>query len=139
MVNRTAVLMSIKPVYSRGILDGSKTVELRRRRPAFAEGTPVVLYATSPDRRVVGVFDAGPVMAAARDDLWRRVRDRAGLEREAFDAYFDGCDTAYAIEVLRPRRIRPTQLTIPAPQSYLMLRASNPSHVPYLALARGKD
>lgn len=137
MVSDSAVLMSIRPAYADAILDGTKTVELRRRRPSFLPGTPVLVYASSPDRRVTGTFDAGEVLAASPSALWRRVSRRAGVTRDLFDAYFVGCEIAYAIEVLRPRRVRPTELPLRPPQSYLILRRGDPRHAKLLQLAAG--
>jgi predicted transcriptional regulator len=138
MVSDSAVLMSIRPAYADAILNGTKTVELRRRRPSFPPGTPVLIYSSSPDQRVTGTFDVGRVLAAPPSSLWRRVSGRAGVPRDLFDAYFAGCETAYAIEVLRPRRLRPTELPLRPPQSYLILRRGDPRHADLLRLAAGE-
>lgn len=127
MVNRN-VLMSIRPQYAAAILTGSKTFELRRRRPSFAEGSRVVVYSSSPDQRLLGTFEAGAVHEADPAKLWRVVCKSAGVTREAFDAYFDGCEVGYAIEVRSPRRLDPKPLRFRPPQSYLFLTPARRAH-----------
>jgi predicted transcriptional regulator len=134
-MSESAVLMSIRPVYADAILAGEKTVELRRRRPAFPNGTAVLIYSSAPHQEVRGAFRTGAVLAAAPDDLWALVSDQAGVTREAFDRYFAGCDTGYAIEVCEPRRLKPTRLTLRPPQSYLMLHRTDDRHTTLWHLA----
>ena len=49
------VLMSIRPQYASKILDGRKTVELRRKFPEVgAIGATVLIYSSSPVKAIVG-------------------------------------------------------------------------------------
>jgi predicted transcriptional regulator len=134
MVNRN-VLMSIRPVYAEAIFAGTKTIELRRRRPSFPIGTRVVVYSTAPEQRLHGSFEVAGILEAQPEELWRTVHKRAGVDRSAFDIYFNGCDLAYGIEIAGPRRITPTVLPIRPPQSYQYLRAQRPKHRDILRLA----
>jgi predicted transcriptional regulator len=127
MVNRD-VLMSIRPEYAAAILSGSKTVELRRRRPSFAPGSRVVVYSSAPDQRLLGTFESGEIHAAKPDKLWKSVSQRAGISQQAFDSYFEGCDLAYAIEIHAPKRLDPEPLRFRPPQSYLFLQPARRSH-----------
>jgi len=127
MVNRD-VLMSIRPEYAAAILAGSKTFELRRRRPSFAPGSRVVVYSSSPDQRLLGTFEAGNIHEESPSKVWKVVSRTAGITREDFDAYFDGCEIAYAIEVRRPTRLDPKPLRFRPPQSYLFLRPGDRTH-----------
>jgi predicted transcriptional regulator len=131
----TDVLMSIRPVYVDAIFAGTKTVELRRRRPSFGIGTRVLVYSTAPEQRIHGTFDVGGVLHDAPPVLWRAIKDRAGVDRATFDAYFAGCQEAYAIQVENPRRIDPAVLPIRPPQSYQFLRPQRSAHRDVLRLA----
>ncbi len=133
----SGVLMSIRPRHADAIFAGTKTVELRRRRPSFGVGTRVLVYSSAPLQRLCGSFGVGGVLEDSPDALWRQVGERAGVEREAFDAYFAGCEAAFAIEVLDPTRLAPTPLSIRPPQSYLFLRSGEPRHRALLQLAAG--
>jgi predicted transcriptional regulator len=127
MVSRD-VLMSIRPEYADAILSGTKTFELRRRRPSFAVGSQVVVYSSAPDQKLLGTFEAGVVHEGSPEDLWRRVKANAGVDRGTYDAYFAGCEVAYAIEVRAPRRLDPRPLKFRPPQSYLFLTRQRKAH-----------
>ena len=131
----SSVLMSIRPVYAEAILSGAKTVELRRRRPSFGEGTTVLIYATSPDKRVRGAFEVDGIIEGAPAALWETVANRAGIERAVFDAYFAGADTAFAIEIVNARRVRPSPIPMRPPQSYQFLDRKRQPHRSVLRLA----
>lgn len=53
---RRVLLPSIPPRFTDSILDGTKTIELRRTRPRVAPGDPVLIYACSPVKAIVGSF-----------------------------------------------------------------------------------
>lgn len=124
----TDVLMSIRPRFADAILAGSKTFELRRRRPSFGPGTTVLIYVSSPKQRVAGRFVSGDILAADPDRLWREVNASAGVSREEFDSYFAGCKVAYAIEVRDAQPIKPTTLPFRPPQSWQYLRSGDRRH-----------
>src|SRR5688572_6547473 len=63
-------LLSIRPQYSKAIIDGSKRFEFRRQ--TFARVVDVAMvYATSPVQRVVCEFDVLGIITAPLDELWR--------------------------------------------------------------------
>jgi predicted transcriptional regulator len=129
------VLMSIKPEYVNAIVEGTKTVELRRKRPSFEPGTTVIIYSSSPAKRVEASFKTGEIHEAAPSTLWRKVSKIAGVTKSAFDDYFDGCEIAYAIEVESARRLEPSELPMRPPQSYMFLRPNDRAHRSVLAAA----
>jgi predicted transcriptional regulator len=131
----SGVLMSIRPVYAEAILSGAKTVELRRRRPSFGLGTTVLIYATSPEQRIRGVFEVDGIIEDTPAAIWETIAHRAGVERATFDAYFAGARTAFAIEIVNARRVRPTPIPIRPPQSYQFLDHKRQRHRSVLRLA----
>ena len=50
-------------------------------------------------QRVVGEFSLAGVHSLPLEELWRRTRKYAGIDKEYFDAYFAGCDVGHALEV----------------------------------------
>jgi predicted transcriptional regulator len=102
----TRVLLSVKPKFAEAILAGVKTFEFRRalfRRPDIKT---VVLYASSPTCKVVGEFTIEQVLSLKPDALWGKTRAGGGIDREYFDRYFEGRDTAHALKVKQARRYR---------------------------------
>jgi predicted transcriptional regulator len=84
------VLISLDHVHARGLLNGSKCVELRRRAPQLAPGTRVWLYSKIPVGEVVGYGTLEGVTVASPVALWERYDRCAGITHEDFARYFDG-------------------------------------------------
>jgi len=91
------LLLSIRPQYAEKIFGGTKTVELRRVRPRVEEGDRVLVYVSSPVKALVGVFRVNQVVERSPQELWGVVRREAGIEREAFEAYYDGASAGFGI------------------------------------------
>lgn len=86
-----SILLSIRPKYAEKILEGSKTVELRRVRPIYiAKGSLAFMYVTSPVKSIVGAFKVDLVIEMNLRDLWKAVKSRAGISQKEFDSYFEG-------------------------------------------------
>ena len=94
-----SLLLSIRPEFAEKIFDGSKTAELRRRRPRVKKGDWVYVYVVSPVKAVRGAFRVKKVIDDLPAKLWRKVKDIAGVSREQFDAYYEGAERGYAILV----------------------------------------
>jgi predicted transcriptional regulator len=66
------VLFSIRPVHAEKILEGSKTVELRRRfANAVTPGTLALIYSTSPTSALTGSARIKAVQCTDLSTLWR--------------------------------------------------------------------
>jgi predicted transcriptional regulator len=98
------VLLSIKPEFAERIFDGSKRFEFRRSVFRDRSVRTVVVYVTQPVGKIIGEFDVAGVIAATPDGLWEQTSAFAGISREFFDSYFEGRESAYAIEVAAVRR-----------------------------------
>jgi predicted transcriptional regulator len=96
--NRRVALLSLHPRFARAILEGSKTVELRRARFS-ADVSHVVVYATRPVQRVVGWFEVSKVERDRPARLWRRHGPATGISTREFREYFDGAVEGTAISV----------------------------------------
>jgi predicted transcriptional regulator len=103
MVGRTVprvALLAIHPGHASAILEGRKTVEFRKRRLA-PEVQYVLLYATSPMRKVVGCFRIARLDEGSPTSIWQRHGDQGAIPRRLFRAYYCGAKTAVAIIVER--------------------------------------
>ncbi len=100
-----ALFLSVKPIFARRILDGTKTIELRRVRPNIALGDMVLIYSTSPDMALIGSAQVAQLLFGAPHHIWAQVRDHAGVSREEFDDYFSGATTASGIRLCAVRRL----------------------------------
>ena len=90
------LLLSIRPRFVEMILNGEKTVELRRAHIA-RDISHVAMYATRPVKKVVGYFEVAGVERASPRVLWRRHGSAAGLSRREFLDYFEGAELGTAL------------------------------------------
>ncbi|MCG6203063.1 ASCH domain-containing protein [Rhodopseudomonas sp. HC1] len=107
MPEASDAIISIHPGYANAILEGTKTIELRRRIPELATGTRLWIYATRPTAAVVGTATIRDVNRAHPRTIWRKHRDGAGVDHAAFMEYFHGTQEAVAILLAAVRRVGP--------------------------------
>jgi len=93
------MILSIRPRYVESILNGTKSVELRRTRPNVEVGQPIAIYSTSPVASIVAVARVAEVSIGSPTAVWDSARDSAAVTREEFRHYFFGCSTAVAIHL----------------------------------------
>src|SRR5436305_816248 len=96
---QVALFLSLKPLYAEMLLDGRKTIELRRVKPAANPGSTVLLYASSPIKTLVGQAEVANIWVDAIDKIWTDFGDRTGVSEEQFRSYFAGIDDAVAKSV----------------------------------------
>lgn len=104
-------IISIHPRHAYAILDGAKTVELRRRIPPLSIGTRLWIYATRPVGAVIGVATVERIVRDDPAQIWLEFGDQSGIDRGTFDAYFDGSNVAIGL-LLADIRPSPEQVAI---------------------------
>lgn len=124
-VGRVA-LFSIHPHYACAILDGSKEVEFRRQGLPD-DVTHVVIYATAPVQQVLGTFEVAGVDKLTPSRAWKRHGRTGGIEKTAFERYYNNAEHAFVIRVHNPQTF-PTPFLLAdldenlrPPQSYMYL------------------
>ncbi len=101
------ILISLRPAYTRAILEGIKTVELRRRKVHAAVGTRVWLYSKIPTARIEGVARIKHVHEAGLPDIWSQYSNQVGVSKREFEDYFKGCRKGCVIVLVEARAIFP--------------------------------
>ena len=130
-VNPPPILISLKPVYAEAILSGKKTVEFRKQSFPKRVGT-MVLYATSPVKKIIGVVNVKAVVVLGPEGAWRRYRNCGAIDRRAFNAYYTGAIKAVCLEIGEAHRLEPpidpykAIMGFRAPQSFRHLPAGSP-------------
>lgn len=115
----SVVLLSVKPPHVDRLLDGRKTVELRRRTWRVPPGSVALLYASGNRRALVGSLVVEGTEVGSPDEIWDRYGEDVGLTRSEFDVYFAEAHRAVAIRVGSAR-------TLPMPLSLAELRRRRP-------------
>jgi type I restriction enzyme S subunit len=116
--------MSIKPKYVKRILDKTKKYEFRKVVFKNKEVRKILIYSSSPVKKLVGYMEIDHIIQKSPDQLWKLCKNEAGINEEEFFKYFKEKPAGYAIKIKKVvqfrEKIEPTQL-IPnfhPPQSY---------------------
>ncbi len=92
------VLISIKPQYVEKIISKEKTYEFRRS--VFKRDvTNVIIYATAPEKKIIGSFELEDIIRDTPSNLWNNFSNKAGICKKDFFDYFKGKDEGFALKV----------------------------------------
>ena len=97
-----AILLSIKPQYVEKILSGVKAFEYRKHIPK-QEIDLIVIYETSPQKRIVGIAEVKGILKDTPKGLWESTKEKGGVTKKAYMEYFKVSKEAYAF-ILGPIR-----------------------------------
>ncbi len=93
------ILLSLKPVYAKAILSRKKRYEFRRvifKKPSVKKA---YIYVTAPVSKIVGAFMIGKIIVDTPRKVWQKCKKYAGITAEVFFKYYQGCQTAFAIQI----------------------------------------
>lgn len=88
--------MPIKPVYAEKIIQGRKKYEFRRA-PIRSDLTHIIIYSSSPVKKIIGIAEVEKVIVDAPSTIWERTKNDAGISRNEFRKYFRGKKNAFTI------------------------------------------
>jgi predicted transcriptional regulator len=124
--DRVVMLLSIRPSFAAKLYDGTKRIELRRVRPTRPV-TKVLVYETSPVKRITGWFTLRWIRLFSPSRAWSEFRAQLGVTRKAFRSYFRDRRAAVLLAVSRARRfasgvrLSAVRSGMRAPQSFFYL------------------
>ena len=134
------MLLSVRPRHAEAILEGRKTVEVRRRPVRVEPGSTVLIYATSPTRAVVGLALAGSTVRANAEIGWAEHHSALAIARFELDEYLDGATGSFISLERATRLATPLGLTdlrnghrFRPPRSYRYLSLEDPAVLHALA------
>lgn len=93
------VLLSIKPKYVERIFKGNKKYEYRKRIFKDLEVDTIIVYSTSPIKKVVGQFKINNIIEENPIYIWEHTKEYSGINKEEYDKYFEGRDKGFAIGI----------------------------------------
>jgi len=120
------ILISINPEHVEKILDGSKRFEYRTKA-AKKDIKSLIIYSTSPMKKVVAEAEIVEVIALSPEELWKETSAYSGIQKEFFDDYFKDRKIAYAYKLGRitpfnqPKALKDYGISY-APQSFIYVR-----------------
>lgn len=136
------VIVSVKPAYSRSIVLGTKTVELRRRPTRLAAGDRLWIYSSGCDKCLLGVADVVSVELDKPSAIWRRWARQTALSKRVFEEYAQGASHISAIqisglnELIRPVPLNEIRQAVPGFHPPQFLKYVTPDDVLFEFLMR---
>lgn len=125
----SVILLSIKPEYCKKIFEGTKKYEFRKHL-ARNDVSKIVVYSTSPEKKVIGEIEVIGTLSMKKTPLWETTKKQAGISREKYREYFKNTQEAHAY-ILGNTKIYTTPKILSdfgvtqAPQSFLYLEDIN--------------
>lgn len=102
----TKVLLSIKPEFVEKIFNGEKKYEYRKSLFKRGDIEKIIIYATSPIKKVVGEFDIGEILKSHKNKIWETTSKKSGISKDFFDEYYSKKEIAYAIEIKKTEKYK---------------------------------
>ena len=97
------VIFSLKPAWAEKILSGEKKVEFRRS--VCTESVDrILLYETSPVRKITGEVCVDVIISGAPEEVWEKLGDKAAMTKREYDRYYLKKDRAVAYCLSHPVR-----------------------------------
>lgn len=94
---KNALFISIKPEFILKILEGEKTIELRKLVPKIQIDDTIYLYSTSPEMAVVGICKVKNIIVSDPKTIWENNFPTLGIDEKRYYKYFQNKTTAVAI------------------------------------------
>lgn len=114
--------MSINPEYVESIFNGEKKYEFRKKA-CKRQIDKIIIYSTTPVKKVVGEVEVIDVLQKEKDELWKETKKESGITRLFFDQYYKEKEKGVAyhlgkvIKYKEPKELCDYGLVC-APQSY---------------------
>jgi predicted transcriptional regulator len=91
------IVMSIRPNYSRQIMNGDKLIEIRKKFNPKWKNHKVTIYSSSPIKELVGYATINKIIEEKPESVWSCYSDQLGCSKSEFDNYTKGQEKVYAI------------------------------------------
>lgn len=92
------ILISINPEHVDNIINGIKKFEYRRKA-AKKDISSIIIYETTPIKRVVAEAEILEVLELPIKELWELTKDSSGITEDFYLSYFKGKQIAYAYKL----------------------------------------
>lgn len=89
-------IFSIKPEFAKAIIDNKKKIEFRKKGIRI-DINEVIIYSTSPVKRILGFFYIDKIVRDIPDNIWKEFGNKGCINKESFFNYYLNSENAYAI------------------------------------------
>lgn len=100
MQNNDLLIISVKPEYARKILNGEKTIELRKCAPKkVGKDGYILIYVTAPVKELWGVYRIENIIKENPKTLWENFGEQTGITKQEFNNYYKKNNIAFGIQL----------------------------------------
>lgn len=92
------IIISINPEHVNNIINGTKKYEYRTKA-AKKDVNKLIIYETTPIKKVVAEAEIVEVLALDPSALWEKTKEYSGIMKNFFDEYFKDRKVAYAYKL----------------------------------------
>ena len=100
-------MMSIKEVYGLNLLNGKSMWEYRRRKSKINTGDKIILYATAPNKKLIGEFIVGKVLIGTPNSIWNKTKRDICYKKNEVVPYLESGNYPIAFQVSNPKKYLP--------------------------------
>ena len=118
------VILSIKPEFAFKIFEETKKFEFRRSIFKNKNVKSIIVYASSPTKKVIGEFEIEEILTDNLANLWEETKSFSGITEEFYYKYFTNKQKGFAIKIkntkkyLEPKCLKDDFKVLP-PQSFV--------------------
>ena len=98
------IILSIHPCHIEKIFSGEKAYEYRKKIPSDINN--IVVYATSPIRKIVAVIEVDQIISDKPNIIWEKTKKQSGITKKFFLSYFRNHKLAYAIKLKKIHKLK---------------------------------
>lgn len=92
------ILLPIKPEYANKIVKQTKLYEYRKTI-CKKEVDRIVIYSTSPVKKVIAEVEVREVISNSPNQLWKDTKDYSGISKTKYMKYFENKNIAFAYKL----------------------------------------
>lgn len=93
------ILMPINPKYVDEILSKRKKYEYRKIKAKRNNVNKIIIYSTSPVKKVVAEVDVNAIIEENPEKLWEMTKNESGITKEFYDHYYQNKNKAIAYKL----------------------------------------
>lgn len=117
------IILPVKPVFADKILNGTKKYEYRKQL-CQKEIDKIYIYATSPEKMIVGEVEVINKIKMDKSELWLQTHEYSGISKEFYDRYFKAQNYACAYKIGAVKRY-----SSPVTLEHIGLKYAPQSHI----------
>lgn len=97
---KNILLISVKPEFAEKIMNGEKTIELRKSAPKkVSKDSYILIYVTSPIKELWGICKINNIIKDDPNTFWGNYGSKTGITESQFKEYYNKSRNAFGIEL----------------------------------------